>query len=111
MKKMFFLLSVAFLLVAATPAWPANNNGPMSEQKWPETVQAWPDADDMVSCDFSFPICAWPSTGEAWPVTGKSMTKACNYPVSAWPSETQAWPSPSGYPFPANIGYPLLYLK
>lgn len=79
MKKMFFLLSVAFLLVAATPAWPANNNGPMSEQKWPETVQAWPDADDMVACVFSFPICAWPS--------------------------------PSGYPFPANIGYPYTVSK
>lgn len=39
------------------------------------------------------------------------MTKACNYPVSAWPSETQAWPSPSGYPFPANIGYPYTVSK
>lgn len=56
MKKMFFLLSVAFLLVAATPAWPANNNCSIPEQKWPETVHAWP--------------------------------------------------SPSGYPSPANTGYP-----
>lgn len=106
MKKTLFLLSVAFLLMAATPAWPANTNYPMPEQKWPDTVQAWPTAGDIVACDFSYPLNAWPTNEEAWPTTSMANIKADNYPVAAWPSNENAWPYPCRYPFPANTGYP-----
>ena len=67
MKKTLFLLSVVFLLMAATPAWPASTNYPMPDQKWPDTVQAWPSDVNAWPYPSHYPFPA--NTGYPYPIS------------------------------------------